>query len=152
MVVLPVQVLAGCMAAMFAGVAPCRTATESIEVTAKAAVEALPAEIRPFFSSRREAFTAAAHRDRVAARESDNRKGNSHSIALDVIAAPTTTGDTVSRFPRRLSKARKLFMFLSSDRVPNSSLPFGRMLMLASHRKLPSCILTVDTPRYCRME
>ncbi len=109
MVVLPVQVLAGCMAAIFAGVAPCHTSTESIDVTAKAAVEALPAEIRPFFSSRREALTAAAHPDSVAALGSDNRKGNSHSIALDVIAAPTTTGDTVSRFPRRLSKARKLF-------------------------------------------
>lgn len=109
MVFLPAQVFAGCMAALFAGVAPCRTSTASISVAAKAAVEALPAEIRPFFSTRRDEFTAAAHPDRVAAGERKNRKSDSHSIALDAIDDPTTTGDTLSRFPRRLSKARKLF-------------------------------------------
>ena len=43
-------------------------------------------------------------------------------------------------------------MFLTSVRLPNSELPLGRMLMLASQRKLPSCMFPVLTPRYCKME
>ena len=41
-------------------------------------------------------------------------------------------------------------MFLISVRVNSSVLPAGRMLTLASHRKLPSSMLPVDTPRYWR--
>ena len=43
---------------------------------------------------------------------------------------------------------RKLFMFFTSARVPSWVLPLGRRLMLASHRKFPSCMLAVETPRY----
>src|SRR4030043_201195 len=35
--------------------------------------------------------------------------------------------------------------------VAYSLVPLGRMLILASHLKLPSSILPVDTPRYCRI-
>ncbi|MCH7925003.1 MAG: hypothetical protein IIC51_05670 [Planctomycetes bacterium] len=110
MILSPVHFVVGCVAAILSGISPCRTTTESLGITARAVVEALPLDLRPVFVSRTDEFLAAAHAARATAGGRNARKGNSHFIALDVpIDATGTTDNPSLHFPRTKSKARKLF-------------------------------------------
>ncbi|MCH8150736.1 MAG: hypothetical protein IH987_22650, partial [Planctomycetes bacterium] len=100
----------GGVATILPAISPCRSPSNSLDLTAIAVVQALPSDIQPFFVSRTDAFLAAAHADAVTAGERKVRKSDSHFIALDVAGDPTgTTADTSLHFPQIESKARKLF-------------------------------------------
>ena len=68
-------------------------------------------------------------------------------LARSVPPASRTAIWRGSSASRACCRNRKLFMFLSSVRVPSRSLPAGRTLMLASQRIWPSSMLHSLTPR-----